>query len=85
MCALISLKEVLSSGARIDHSHHDNVAYNALYDTIAFSDAIEAAGALTSEQETLTVTTADHSHTMVIAGYQSRGSPIFSESDSPLT
>ena len=81
----ISPKEVLVSGARIDQSHHQNNAYNALHDTIAFSNAVEAAAALTSEQDTLTVTTADHSHTMVIAGYQSRGNPIFSESDNPLS
>ncbi|PVD36601.1 hypothetical protein C0Q70_03586 [Pomacea canaliculata] len=68
-----------SPGGMIDQSHHDNVAYHALHDTIAFANAIEAAASLTSEEETLTVITADHSHTMVIAGYSSRDNGILSK------
>jgi alkaline phosphatase len=68
---------ILFSGGRIDHSHHDNVAYLALYDNLAFDEAIEAASTLTSDQDTLSITTADHSHTLTIAGYQPRGASIF--------
>ncbi|XP_076451960.1 alkaline phosphatase-like isoform X2 [Babylonia areolata] len=72
---------LLVEGGRIDHSHHTNVAHHALYDTLAFDDAVEAASQLTSVQDTLTVTTADHSHSLVIAGYASRGNPIFNVVD----
>ncbi|KAL8591147.1 hypothetical protein ACOMHN_049929 [Nucella lapillus] len=67
---------LLVEGGRIDHSHHENNAYNALHDTVSFAEAVEMGGKLTSVRDTLTVTTADHSHTMVIAGYPTRGNPI---------
>jgi alkaline phosphatase len=55
------------------------MAYLALHDNLAFDEAIEAASTLTSEQDTLSITTADHSHTFTIAGYQPRGASIFGE------
>lgn len=45
-------------------------------DTIAFSEAVAAAVAMTDPDETLIVVTADHSHTLTIAGYSARGNPI---------
>lgn len=42
-----------------------------------FDNAIERAGSLTSEDETLTVVTADHSHVFSFGGYTLRGSSIF--------
>lgn len=77
-------------GGRIDHAHHSGNAYRALSDTVAFAEAIEAADALTSEQDTLILVTADHSHTMGFVGYPQRGNPILgkvvgvsSEDDEP--
>lgn len=59
-------------GARIDMAHHDNWARIALDETKEFSKAIEIARNLTSEDDTLIIVTADHSHTMTINGYSVR-------------
>lgn len=56
-------------GGRIDHAHHDNYARMALDETIEFSKAIAAARELTSEEDTLLVITADHSHAFTYSGY----------------
>lgn len=42
-----------------------------------FDQAIERAGTMTDEAETLTVVTADHSHVFTFGGYTLRGSSIF--------
>lgn len=56
-------------GGRIDQAHHDNKARMALNETIEFSKAIAAARELTSEDDTLLVVTADHSHVFTYSGY----------------
>nr|BAG60215.1 unnamed protein product [Homo sapiens] len=56
-------------GGRIDHGHHESRAYRALTETIMFDDAIERAGQLTSEEDTLSLVTADHSHVFSFGGY----------------
>ncbi len=61
---------------RIDHAHHAGNAYNALHDTVAFADAVQAAMDSTNPEETLIIVTADHSHVFTIAGYPKRGNPI---------
>nr|XP_006811658.1 PREDICTED: alkaline phosphatase-like [Saccoglossus kowalevskii] len=75
---------LLVEGGRIDHAHHANVASNALYDGIAFDDAIEMAKNMTSSTDTMIVVTADHSHTNVVNGYQSRGNPILGKADKDI-
>jgi len=67
---------LMVEGGRIDHAHHSGNAFRALTDTVAFSDAIRTAMEMTSDQDTLIVVTADHSHTMTFAGYPARGNPI---------
>ncbi|KAL4698128.1 hypothetical protein H8957_000934 [Semnopithecus entellus] len=64
-------------GGRIDHGHHESRAYQALTEAVMFDDAIERAGQLTSEEDTLTLVTADHSHVFSFGGYPLRGSSIF--------
>ncbi|XP_061308271.1 intestinal-type alkaline phosphatase-like isoform X1 [Pezoporus flaviventris] len=64
-------------GGRIDHGHHEGAAQKALTDGIAFDRAIDRAGALTDEADTLTVVTADHSHVFSFGGYALRGASIF--------
>lgn len=67
---------LLVEAGRIDHAHHHGNAYRALSDTLALSDAVRAAVEATSEDDTLVLVTADHSHTLTFAGYPVRGNPI---------
>ena len=53
----------------MDHAHHNNQAQKALADAVALSDAVQRAMDLTSENDTLIIVTADHSHVFTIAGY----------------
>lgn len=61
---------------RIDHAHHHGRAQRALRDTIALHEAVAAAEAMTSADDTLVAVTADHAHTLHFAGYPARGNPI---------
>lgn len=70
----------LSAGGRIDHGHHDSTAYLALTEAVSFDDAINRASQLTSEKDTLTLVTADHSHVFTFGAYPLRGSSIFGRS-----
>ena len=67
---------LLVEGGRIDHGHHAGNAYRALTDTVAFSDAVDVAKSMVDLNNTLIIVTADHSHTLTISGYPSRGNPI---------
>jgi alkaline phosphatase len=67
---------LLIEGGRIDHAHHAGNAYRALVDARALDEAVATALRLTSLEDTLIVTTADHSHTLTINGYPVRGNPI---------
>ena len=67
---------LIAEGGRIDHAHHAGNAYRALTDAIAFADAVQEAVSMTEPEDTLIVVTADHSHTLTIAGYPARGNPI---------
>lgn len=63
-------------GGRIDHAHHGGNAARALRDTQAFSEAVAKAVGTADLKDTLIVVTADHGHTMSMAGYPSKGNPI---------
>jgi len=67
---------LMVEGGRIDHGHHAGNAYRALTETIEFSNAVRVANEMTSADDTLILVTADHSHTLVFAGYPARGNPI---------
>uniref|UniRef100_A0A803XPZ8 Alkaline phosphatase n=1 Tax=Meleagris gallopavo TaxID=9103 RepID=A0A803XPZ8_MELGA len=64
-------------GGRIDHGHHEGMAQRALTEAVEFDTAIERAGELLDEADTLTVVTADHSHVFSFGGYTLRGTSIF--------
>ncbi|XP_070542094.1 alkaline phosphatase-like [Ptychodera flava] len=64
-------------GGRIDHAHHFNWAYGALNDAVMFDSAVEKAlGMVDTDEDTLLIVTADHSHVNTISGYPKRGNPI---------
>ena len=67
---------LMVEGGRIDHGHHAGNAYRALTETIEFANAVAVATGMTSDKDTLILVTADHSHTLVFAGYPLRGNPI---------
>src|SRR3546814_7523158 len=67
---------LLVEGALIDYAHHEGNAFRALDETIALSEAVATAAAMTSDDDTLIVVTADHDHTMSFVGYPVRGNPI---------
>ncbi|XP_043765618.1 intestinal-type alkaline phosphatase-like [Cervus elaphus] len=68
-------------GGRIDHGHHESIAYWALTEAVMFDNAIAKASQLTSEADTLTLVTADHSHVFTFGGYPLRGTSIFGLAD----
>lgn len=75
---------LMVEGGRIDHAHHGGNAIRALEDAIAFDAAIAAAVEMTNPEETLIIVTADHSHTLTIAGYAQRNNPILGISTSGI-
>jgi alkaline phosphatase len=68
---------LMVEGGRIDHAHHEGNAYRALTDTIAFAEAVQVALDRTDPSDTLIVVTADHSHTLTLGGYHTRGNDVF--------
>lgn len=67
---------LMVEGGRIDHAHHASNAFRALTDTQQLAEAVKAAVAKTSPNDTLIIVTADHSHVFTIGGYPERGNPI---------
>lgn len=67
---------LMVEGGRIDHGHHNNTAKRALYETLAFEDAVKTALQMTNSSDTLIVVTADHSHVFNIGGHSYRGNNI---------
>ncbi|UTW47816.1 alkaline phosphatase [Bacterioplanoides sp. SCSIO 12839] len=66
---------LIVEGARIDHAHHLGNAYRALDETVAMAESVKIADQLSGNQ-TLIIVTADHSHTLSMAGYPQRGNAI---------
>ncbi|XP_055846255.1 membrane-bound alkaline phosphatase-like [Episyrphus balteatus] len=64
-------------GGKIDLAHHENQPQLALDEALQFSKTIEMARSMTSEEDTLIVVTADHSHAFSYSGYAKRGASIF--------
>ncbi|XP_046719093.1 alkaline phosphatase, tissue-nonspecific isozyme [Silurus meridionalis] len=71
---------LLVEGGRIDQGHHASRASMALHETVALDNAVARALELTNEKETLTVVTADHSHSLSFNGYPFRGNSILGKS-----
>jgi alkaline phosphatase len=67
---------LMIEGGRIDHGHHASNPYRALSDAQQFSRAVEAVLKSVDLNDTLVLVTADHSHTLTMAGYPERGNDI---------
>ncbi|XP_022823052.1 membrane-bound alkaline phosphatase-like [Spodoptera litura] len=67
-------------GGRIDHAHHDNFVELALDETLEMDKAVKRAAELLSEEDSLIVVTADHSHVLAYNGYAPRGNDILGTS-----
>ncbi|XP_035443527.2 membrane-bound alkaline phosphatase isoform X1 [Spodoptera frugiperda] len=67
-------------GGRIDHAHHRNWVELALDETLEMDKAVARAAELLSEDDSLIVVTADHSHVMAYNGYSARGHDILGPS-----
>ena len=74
---------LMVEAGRIDHGHHAGNAYRALSDTVALSDAVKKALEKVNLNDTLVIVTADHSHTMTMAGYPARGNPVLGKVINP--
>ncbi|XP_061539649.1 alkaline phosphatase-like [Phycodurus eques] len=66
----------VEDNGRIDHGHHGGRAKRALTEAIEFDRAIGRAAELTSELDTLSIVTADHSHVFSFGGNSPRGNPV---------
>ncbi len=69
---------LMVEGGRIDHAHHMNNARRAIVDVLAFDAAVAAALEATTAEDAIFVT-ADHDHTMVIAGYPIGDRDVFTQ------
>jgi alkaline phosphatase len=67
---------LIIEAGRIDHGHHDGIAYKALTETQELHETVEWLMTQVDFKETLIVVTADHSHTLTLSGYATRGNPI---------
>ncbi len=61
---------------RVDHANHDGNLYRTLTDGVAFAEAVAKVDALTNDEDTLIIVTADHEHAIAFNGYCGRGTPI---------
>lgn len=67
---------LMVESGKVDHAHHAGNAARALIDAQEYAQAVAAARAMTSVEDTLIIVTADHGHTMSFAGYPEKGAPI---------
>ena len=67
---------LMVEGALIDYGHHAGIAGYALLETQEFANAVATALDKVDLAETLVLVTADHSHTLTLGGYTTRGNPI---------
>lgn len=74
---------LMVEAGRIDHGSHAGNAYRTFSDTVALSDAVKATMEKVDMRDTLIIVTADHSHTLTIAGYPKRGNPILGKAVNP--
>ena len=67
-------------GGNIDNAHHEGTARRAMEETSELDDAVAYAVSVTNVEDTLIIVTSDHSHTLSISGYPTRGANILGKS-----
>jgi alkaline phosphatase len=67
---------LIVEAARIDQAHHKGNAARALAETTMLAETVKRVDEMTSDEDTLIIVTADHSHSFTMAGYPKRGNPI---------
>lgn len=67
---------LMVESGKIDLASHYGLAAHALAETQALSQAVQTALSMVDLSDTLILVTADHAHTLTIAGYPTRGNPI---------
>jgi len=67
---------LMIEAGRIDHAHHDGSGHKALKETEELHTTVQWLLDNIDLSETLLIVTADHSHTLALAGYPTRGNPI---------
>lgn len=66
---LFQIIQINILGGLIDRGHHETLARRALDETIGLHEVVEHVRSKVSEEDTLIVVTADHSHTFTVGGY----------------
>ncbi|KAG7165233.1 Alkaline phosphatase, tissue-nonspecific isozyme-like 6, partial [Homarus americanus] len=67
---------LLVEGGMIDRSLHDTHARRAVEEVVELDETMQAALDMVDLEDTLVLVTADHSHTLTMAGYPPRGNDI---------
>lgn len=67
---------LMVEGGRVDHANHQGNVYRTVTDAMAFQEAVQYAIDHTSEEDTLIISTADHSHGLEFQAYCGRGSKV---------
>jgi alkaline phosphatase len=69
---------LMVEAGHIDKAHHSTKANKAMSETVALDLAVEETLAMLGDRlnETLVIVTSDHSHTMAMSGYPTRGKDI---------
>jgi alkaline phosphatase len=67
---------LMVEGGRVDHANHGGNIYRTVTDAMAYQEAIQYAIDHTSDEDTLIIATADHSHGLEFQAYCGRGSKV---------
>ena len=67
---------MMVEGGRVDHANHGGNIYRTVTDAMAYQEAVQYAIAHTSDEDTLIIATADHSHGLEFQAYCGRGSKV---------